>query len=117
MRIATSRTSARIQVPRSRVALQRRRRDRDASSRSTIGPAELIELARDAGLDLERFEQELASEAVSARVMSDLEEGRKNGVTGAPTLFVDGIRYDGAWDYHALLEALERPIAARVHRR
>jgi NhaA family Na+:H+ antiporter len=29
---------------------------------------------------------------------------------------VDGLRYDGAWDYHSMLEALERPVAARVHR-
>ena len=41
---------------------------------------------------------------------------RNNGVTGTPTLFVDGIRYDGAWDYHSMLESLERPVAARVQR-
>jgi NhaA family Na+:H+ antiporter len=37
-------------------------------------------------------------------------------VTGTPTLFVDGLRYDGAWDYHSMFESLERPVAARVHR-
>ena len=35
---------------------------------------------------------------------------------GTPTLFVDGIRYDGAWDFYSMLEALERPIAARMQR-
>src|SRR5262249_43031625 len=42
--------------------------------------------------------------------------GRRNGVTGTPTLFVDEIRYDGAWDFYSMLEALERPVAARLQR-
>jgi NhaA family Na+:H+ antiporter len=81
-----------------------------------IGDADLRELARNIGLDLDRFEEDLASDDVRARVLQDLDEGRKNGVTGTPTLFIDGLRYDGAWDYHSLLETLERPIARRVHR-
>jgi NhaA family Na+:H+ antiporter len=73
-------------------------------------------MARVIGLDLDRFERDLASDEVRARVEEDLDDGRKNGVTGTPTLFVDGIRYDGAWDFYSMLEALERPIAARVQR-
>jgi NhaA family Na+:H+ antiporter len=81
-----------------------------------IGRAELLELARASGLDPSRFEADLDSEAVRARVERDVVDGRENGVTGTPALFVDGLRYDGAWDYHSMLEALERPVAARVRR-
>jgi NhaA family Na+:H+ antiporter len=81
-----------------------------------IGRAELLQLATSIGLDLSRFERDLDSEAVRARVERDVEGGQENGVTATPTLFVDGLRYDGAWDQHSLLEALERPVAARVHR-
>jgi NhaA family Na+:H+ antiporter len=81
-----------------------------------IGEADLVDLAREIGLDVPRFEPDLASDEVRARVEDDIADGRKNGVTGTPTLFVDGVRYDGAWDYHSMLEALERPVAARVHR-
>mgnify|MGYP003693778587 CR=1 FL=1 len=48
-----------------------------------------------------------ASSAISTatktrrRVDEDLAEGQRNGVTGTPTLFVDGIRYDGAWDFYS----------------
>jgi len=49
-------------------------------------------------------------------LIEDLADGRKNKVTGTPTWFVDGVRYDGAWDFHSMLEALERPLARRVHR-
>ena len=81
-----------------------------------IGRGELLELATGIGLDPGRFERDLDSEAVRATVARDVEDGRKNGVTATPTLFVDGLRYDGAWDYYSMLEALERPVAARVHR-
>jgi Na+:H+ antiporter, NhaA family len=42
--------------------------------------------------------------------------GVANGVTGTPTIFIDGQRYDGAWDFYSMLEALERPVGARVQR-
>ncbi len=68
------------------------------------------------GLDLGRFEEDLVSEPVRARVERDLAEARRDGVTGTPTLFVDGVRYDGAWDFYSLLDVLERPVAERIQR-
>jgi NhaA family Na+:H+ antiporter len=81
-----------------------------------IGRIELLRLGKAIGLDPSRFEGDLDSEPMRARVERDVEDGRENGVTGTPTLFVDGLRYDGAWDYHSMFESLERPVAARVHR-
>ncbi len=81
-----------------------------------IGRPELVQLADQIGLDRGRFEADLDSEVVRTRVERDVEDGRENGVTGTPTLFVDEVRYDGAWDYGSMLEGLERPVAARVHR-
>jgi NhaA family Na+:H+ antiporter len=77
---------------------------------------DLVAMAREVGLDVERFERDLADEALAARVEEDLETGRTNGVTGTPTLFIDGVRYDGAWDFYSMLEALERPVGARMQR-
>ncbi|HTB76442.1 MAG TPA: Na+/H+ antiporter NhaA [Polyangiaceae bacterium] len=74
----------------------------------------LLQFAGDLHLDMDRFVADLASEDVRERVESDLEEGRTEGVTGTPTLFVAGVRYDGAWDFYSMLEAVERPVAARV---
>jgi Na+:H+ antiporter, NhaA family len=76
----------------------------------------ILEIARSLGLDAERFERDLDDPKVLQRVREDLSDGRRNGVTATPTIFIDGIRYDGAWDFHSLLEALQRPIGARVQR-
>ncbi len=81
-----------------------------------VGRAELVASAGEIGLDMDRFMRDLDSDDTRARVEADISDGRNNGVTGTPTLFVDGIRYDGAWDYHSMLEAIERPFAARVGR-
>ena len=80
------------------------------------GARSALEIADAVTLDPARFERDLDSGEARARVERALAGGRENGVTGTPTLFVDGIRYYGAWDYHSMLEALERPVAARVHR-
>src|SRR5437762_3961601 len=68
------------------------------------------------GLDMARFEQDLAGDGAARRVEEDLTGGKRNGVTGTPTLFVDGLRYDGAWDFYSMLEALERPVAVQLQR-
>jgi Na+:H+ antiporter, NhaA family len=81
-----------------------------------LGEGDVRDIARAIGLDMERFERDLASEVVAQRVDRDLIEGRRNGVAGTPTIFVDGIRYDGAWDYYSMLEALQRPVAAQLQR-
>ena len=76
----------------------------------------IFSFAGEIGLNLERFRRDLEASQTHERVSEDLLEGQRNGVTGTPTLFVDGIRYDGAWDFYSMLEALERPVAARVQR-
>ncbi len=76
----------------------------------------VIDAAMAAGLDMARFDGDLADPGVAARVEEDLADGRRNGVSGTPTLFIDGQRYDGAWDLYSMLEALERPVGARVQR-
>lgn len=76
----------------------------------------LLEMASSLGLDMEQFRRDLADPTLRRRVEEDLADGRRNGVTGTPTIFIDGVRYDGAWDFHSMLEALERPVGAQVKR-
>lgn len=81
-----------------------------------ITEATVRQIAKDIGLDMKRFERDVADPKLKARVEEDLDDGRRNGVTATPTIFIDGVRYDGAWDFYSMLEALERPVGARVQR-
>ena len=76
----------------------------------------VLDIARDCGLDMERFERDLEDGRLRRRVEDDLADGRRSGVAGTPTIFVDGVRYEGAWDFHSMLEALEQPVGVRVKR-
>src|SRR5260221_552198 len=81
-----------------------------------ITEKEVLEFAGSLGIDMTRLSADSDSNEIRQRVEEDLSHGRRNGVTGTPTLFVDGVRYDGAGDFYSMLEALERPVAARVQR-
>jgi len=76
----------------------------------------LLAIAASLGLDMARFTSDLADPKLRKRVEEDLADGRANGVTATPTIFVDDLRYDGAWDFYSMLEALEQPVGARVQR-
>ncbi len=90
--------------------------DRFYGQQKPLSEQDAREHARAMGLDMTQFEKDLASPEVARHVEEDLADGRANGVTGTPTLFIDGLRYDGAWDFYSLLEAMERPVGARVQR-
>lgn len=76
----------------------------------------ILEIARLLALDMTRFERDLNDPKLRQRVQEDLADGRRNGVTATPTIFVDGMRYDGAWDFYSMIEVLEPPIGAQVQR-
>jgi NhaA family Na+:H+ antiporter len=88
--------------------------DRVYASEPPITERALLDFARELGLDVDRFTADMHGDEARRSVDEDLEGGHANGVTGTPTLFVNGVRYDGAWDFYSLLEAIERPVAARV---
>jgi protein-disulfide isomerase len=50
----------------------------------------LVELAREAGLDVERFEEDLASGRFEQAVAEDFREGQRTGITGTPTFLING---------------------------
>jgi NhaA family Na+:H+ antiporter len=90
--------------------------DRLYEEEPSLSEDQVLDIAAALGLDMERFRRDLDSDEARRRVDEDLAEGRRNGVTGTPTIFIDGFRYDGAWDFYSMLEALERPVGALVQR-
>lgn len=78
-------------------------------------PQDLLQHARTLGLDIERFEEELESGRHAAKVREDFSSGLKSGVKGTPSFFINGVRYDGAWDYESLMEAIEKPLGVRIN--
>ena len=72
---------------------------------------DLLRYAADLGLDVARFERDLAGHAYAGRVHEDVEGGRRSGVTGTPTYFINGARYDGDDKPGPLGRAIEQALA------
>jgi protein-disulfide isomerase len=76
---------------------QKRLRDKD-----------LHRYAEELGLDVERFDQELAGHIYADRVHEDFLGGVRSGVNGTPTFYINGARYDGPYEADDLVAALEQ---------
>jgi protein-disulfide isomerase len=63
-----------------------------------LADADLAAHAAALGLQQVQFERDLAGHAFAARVEGDVEMGRRQGVRGTPTVFVNGARYEGRID-------------------
>ena len=72
-------------------------------------PSDIIRLARDLDLDVERFERDLTSPEVTGRVRDDMLDAEAMGITSVPTLFINGRRHTGPYDAQSLIRALARP--------
>lgn len=70
-------------------------------------PSDIVRLARELGLDVDRFEADLTSAEVTGRVQDDMLDAEAMGITSVPTLFVNGRRHVGPYDAQSLIRALE----------
>ncbi|HEV8524984.1 MAG TPA: thioredoxin domain-containing protein [Terriglobales bacterium] len=73
---------------------------------------DLKQHARALNLDAPQFDQCLASGRHVAAIKSDFEQGRKLGISGTPSFFVNGRFFAGAVTYDMLREVLVQQLAA-----
>lgn len=66
----------------------------------------LVEYANNLGLDIPQFLKELFKQVHLDRINQDIESGIRSGVTDAPALFINKIRYTGRWRMTELMTAI-----------
>jgi protein-disulfide isomerase len=67
------------------------------AGRERFSQKDLLSAARRLELDEEEAEAALGERSFRERVLADIAGGRRAGVRGTPTFFVDGERLDGPW--------------------
>lgn len=68
---------------------------------------DLVRYAKKTGVDRATLMKALEDETYRPRVRNDFRSGVKSGVNGTPSFFVNGERYNGAWnDANAFIDAL-----------
>lgn len=81
--------------------------DRLFERQFALADENLVEYARELGLNADRVAGELAAGTFRGRVRDDFMSGVKSGVNGTPTFFINGTRHNGSYDLETLLAALQ----------
>lgn len=76
---------------------------------------EIDRIAEKFGIDINGDELADARERANARIDEDRQSARESGARGTPTFFINGKRYEGAWDENALSEAMLGSLGHRFH--
>lgn len=63
------------------------------------------------GLNAAKFKADLQSPMIAAQIQGDRQEGENAGLTGTPTIFINGRLYMGGIDAAALTNAIEQQLA------
>ena len=61
-------------------------------NQNSLSNERYIEIARSMGLDLEKFSLDIMRPSLRQKIELDIEDAKKAGVTGTPTIFVNGRR-------------------------
>jgi protein-disulfide isomerase len=62
------------------------------------------------GANVDEAMKEVAGGGPRDRVEADFEGAIRSGANGTPTFFVNGVRYDGSWQYEPFLEFLTEEL-------
>lgn len=73
---------------------------------AALGDEGLARLATQAGVNGKTIITDLDEDRFLERVREDFMSGVRSGVNGTPTFFINGKRYDGAWDEESLVKVV-----------
>ncbi|MBF0340997.1 MAG: DsbA family protein [Magnetococcales bacterium] len=78
--------------------------------KTNLDPPELKKAAKTVGLDQAAFDKCLESGKHGARITADLTDGKKLGVTGTPTFFINGVRVVGAQPFEKFKSVIDEEL-------
>ena len=76
------------------------------SHQQALGDGYLVEYANDLGLNIAQFLQAMSRHLYLDRIDQDIESGLESGVTAAPALFINAVRYIDRWNVEQLMAAI-----------
>lgn len=79
-----------------------------------LAEQDLYQYAQQLTLDMDQFRHDLEQHTFAGKVRQQFRSGIQSGVRGTPTWFINGARYEGAWDAESLLEAIQKPLGMRL---
>lgn len=78
------------------------------ANQQALSDCDLVGYASALGLDAAAVATALADHTYEANVREDFMSGARSGVSGTPTFFINGVRYDGEYALEALARAVQQ---------
>jgi protein-disulfide isomerase len=75
-----------------------------------LSDSDLARYAADIGIDVKRFQHELASHVYVERVQRDIQSGAHSDVHGTPTFFINGVKHEGPDTFDDLMNAIRQQL-------
>jgi protein-disulfide isomerase len=79
-----------------------------------LGPALYDEVAKQLGLDMDRFHASIQSHRNASQIQADMSAGSAVGAGGTPTFFINGKKLVGAQPLDAFKQVIDAELAAAV---
>lgn len=79
------------------------------ANQSKLDEASLIEYAAQVGLNVKQFETDLKSKKYAPEVEKDIADGKTLGITGTPTIYVNGVKVRG-YSSEAFRQAIDKAL-------
>ena len=79
-------------------------------NQSELGLPMLLELAESMNLDMKAFQKDFKDPKLFAKVEADFESGIVSGVNGTPSFYINGIKYDGAYEMKSLSHEIDQSL-------
>ena len=70
----------------------------------TLDDSHLEKYAKIVELDLARFDEDMKNHIHVPKIREDFLSGIQSGVNGTPSFYINGTRYNGSWDFDALMQ-------------
>jgi predicted DsbA family dithiol-disulfide isomerase len=84
--------------------------DKLFANQQKLTPDDLRQHAKDLGLDMLRFEADLADPAIKHRVQSDMQEVNGIGITGTPAFLINGRYLSGAQPFDGFTRVINAEL-------
>jgi protein-disulfide isomerase len=81
------------------------------SNQRALEDADLERVARDAKLDIDKWQTCRKDPAIEAEIHKDMDDGNKAGVSGTPAFFINGVFLNGAQPYEKFKAIIDRELA------
>jgi protein-disulfide isomerase len=79
-----------------------------------LGVEMLLHLAESLKLNMKTFGHDFKDPKLFKKVEDQFESGILSGVNGTPSFYINGIKYDGSYDYDSLTKAIDRAISEKL---